>query len=172
MQGDWGFFMKLFFRFLCSGIAVCCIFGGVLSACAHKPEVSALSWLTGCWQSESMAPGSGEQWVLQGDGVLYGVSRFVKNGKIGVGEAMQIRAQKDGKLAFFAQPAGQQPAVFPLLRMTESEAVFENLQHDFPQRIVYRLEDSENLAARIEGLRKGELRTITFPMHRVRCAAQ
>lgn len=131
-----------------------------------------MSWLVGCWQSKGAAPGSGEQWMLQEDGVLYGTSRFVKDGKIVVGESMQIRAQKDGRLAFFAQPASQQPAVFPLLKITQTEAVFENLQHDFPQRIVYRLEDSENLDASIAGMRKGKLRTIAFPMHRIHCAVQ
>lgn len=164
--------MKLPIRFLCAGIAVFSALGGALSACAHTPDVSTLSWLVGCWQSEGAKPGSGEQWVLQEDGALYGVSRFVKDGKTVVGESMQIRVQEDGRLAFFAQPASQQPAVFPLLRMTETEVVFENLQHDFPQRIIYRLADSENLAASIEGLRKGELRTIAFPMYRIPCPAQ
>ncbi len=47
--------------------------------------------------------------------------------------------------------------------------MFENLQHDFPQRIAYSLEGGTTLNARIEGMRNGSLRVIAFPMHRVSC---
>jgi hypothetical protein len=49
------------------------------------------------------------------------------------------------------------------------EVVFENLQHDFPQRIIYRSLSGDRLAARIEGVRGGLLKGIDYPMKRVNC---
>ena len=47
--------------------------------------------------------------------------------------------------------------------------VFENPTHDFPQRVIYRLDDAGVLRARIEGLVAGKPRAEDFPMRRVRC---
>jgi hypothetical protein len=84
---------------------------------------------------------------------------------------MDIRAQADGTLAFHAQPSGRPAETFPALRLTDTEVVFENLQHDFPQRVVYAVEGGDKLNARIEGLRNGSLRVIHYPMRRVSCDA-
>ena len=47
--------------------------------------------------------------------------------------------------------------------------VFENPQHDFPQRIIYRLEKDGSLLARIEGVNQGREKGINFPMKRAKC---
>jgi len=38
----------------------------------------------------------------------------------------------DGKLAYIAHPSGQRTTAFPLLRISDSEVVFGNPEHDFP----------------------------------------
>ena len=136
---------------------------------ANGSDLAKLAWLGGCWKSDAAEPGSVEQWLPLAGGTLIGVSRTVKNGKTVAHEFMQIREHTDGRLAFLAQPSGQQFAAFPVLRISETEVVFENLQHDFPQRIVYAVEGSTKLNARIEGMRNGSLRVIGFPMSRVSC---
>ena len=134
-------------------------------------DLAKLAWLGGCWNSDSGEPGSVEQWLPLAGGSLLGVSRTVRQGKTVAHEFMRIQAQADGTLAFHAQPSGQRPETFPVLRLTDTEVVFENLQHDFPQRIVYALEGGNQLNARIEGMRDGSLRVVRFPMHRVSCDA-
>src|SRR6202012_23245 len=62
------------------------------SACAEAMDISHLSWLSGCWNSEASEPGSGEQWLPLAGGTLLGVSRTVKQGKTVAFEFMQIRA--------------------------------------------------------------------------------
>jgi len=47
--------------------------------------------------------------------------------------------------------------------------VFENLQHDFPQRVGYK-RDGDALLAWIEGPRNGQTRRIEFPYRKVGCA--
>ena len=136
---------------------------------AEANPVERLSWLAGCWRAEGGEPGSGEQWLAPAGGTLMGVSRTVKNGNTVAHEFMQIRTAADGGLVFVAKPSGQAEGSFALMPGVPAEAVFENPQHDFPQRVIYRLEDGGRLRARIEGMRNGQLRGIDFPLQRVPC---
>ena len=63
---------------------------------------------------------------------------------------------------------GQAEASFKLLKRGAREVVFENLAHDFPQRVMYRL-DGDTLIGRIEGTEKGKPGSAEFPMRRVEC---
>lgn len=139
---------------------------------ARAADISQLAWLGGCWKSETAEPGSGEHWLPLAGGTLLGMSRTVKQGKTVEFEFMQIRAVENGQIAFIAMPSGQRATVFPMLRLGETEAVFENPKHDFPQRVIYQLEGGTRLRARIEGVRRGALRVIEFPMNRVSCDSQ
>ena len=100
---------------------------------------------------------------------MLGVSRTVRGGKAVEHEFMSIREISAGQIAFIAHPSGQQEATFPLLRSGTSELVFENLKHDFPQRIIYRLTARDRLMARIEGNRDGAAKGIDYPMTRGKC---
>ena len=64
--------------------------------------------------------------------------------------------------------SAEKPVSFKLIRQSETDAVFENLSHDFPQRIIYRKEAS-GLFARIEGERRGKLQGHDFPLKRTEC---
>jgi hypothetical protein len=142
-----------------------------LNAVAAEPEIGRMAWLAGCWQSESAEPGSGEQWTPLAGGTMLGVSRTVRQGRTVEFEFMQLRQLADGRLAFIAMPSGREPTVFPLLRSDDREAVFENANHDFPQRIVYARDGVSGLRARIEGRVDGALQVVEFPMSRVSCDA-
>lgn len=155
-----------------SFLAVALLLLACAGTSARAADISQLAWLGGCWRSETAEPGSGEQWLPLAGGTLLGVSRTVKQGKTVEFEFMQIRAVESGQLVFIAMPSGQRTTVFPLLRLGEAEVVFENPQHDFPQRVIYRLEDGTRLRARIEGMRSGALRVFEFPMNRVSCDSQ
>jgi hypothetical protein len=144
---------------------------GSAAASAEGADLSKLSWLGGCWQSVGAESGSGEQWTMPAGGAMLGIGRTIKQGKMMTYEFLQIRTLENGVLAYVAQPSGQNTAAFPVLQLTDNEVVFQNLEHDFPQRIIYRLEGTTKLAARIEGAQKGTLRAIDFPMERVSCEA-
>jgi hypothetical protein len=78
-------------------------------------------------------------------------------------------APPPGRKTRLHRPAGQRETVFPLLRISDTEATFENQQHDFPQRVVYARDGESRLRARIEGMRNGALQVSEFPMSRVSC---
>jgi hypothetical protein len=142
------------------------------AARADDAALARLAWLGGCWASLSAEPGSLEHWMPPAGGTMLGMSRTVRQGRSVEHEFMQVRAAAGGTLVFVAHPSGQPGATFPLLQQSDTEVVFQNLQHDFPQRVAYRMDGEARLTARIEGMRNGLLRVIEFPMVRTRCEAQ
>ncbi|OYT92733.1 MAG: hypothetical protein CFE43_06585 [Burkholderiales bacterium PBB3] len=138
---------------------------------AQESPLATLAWLAGCWASETGEVGSGEHWLPLAGGTMLGVGRTVKNGKTVSHEFLQIRVNAEGKPVYIAIPSGQKEASFVAILVADGAVTFENLQHDFPQRILYKALPDNRLAARIEGLRNGALRGIDFPMKRVSCDA-
>jgi hypothetical protein len=131
------------------------------------PEMAKLAWISGCWKSEGDVQ-TEEQWTkLEGQSML-GMSRSIANGKTVSHEFLQIRDRADG-IFYIAQPNGGTAVPFKLVKINENEAVFENPQHDFPQRITYLRSIDGSLVAAIEGEEKGKPKRIEFMMKHVRC---
>ncbi|MBI3349097.1 MAG: hypothetical protein HY020_18045 [Burkholderiales bacterium] len=139
------------------------------SAQAQSEPLTRLAWLAGCWVQPGREAGSVEQWMAPAGGLMLGMSRTLKDGRIVEFEFMQLRAEDGGKLSYVAQLHGRAPTVFPLVKQTEAETVFENPTHDFPQRVLYRLAAPDRLVARIEGTLNGKARALDFPMQRTPC---
>lgn len=157
---------------LLPGVVAASLFFVSAAAGAIESDVGRLAWLAGCWSVEGAEPGSGEQWMPLAGGSLLGMSRTVRQQKTVAFEFMRIAQAPDGQVTFFAQPSGKPAASFPARSLDDTEVVFENLDHDFPQRVIYRFVAPAQLRARIEGLRGGSLKRIEFPMVRVNCDAQ
>lgn len=128
-----------------------------------------VAWLAGCWAQQGREAGSIELWSAPAGGLMLGMARIVKNGRVVEFEFMQMRADAEGKLSYIAQPQGRPPTTFKLLSDGEAEVVFENPAHDFPQRVSYRRTAADRLVARIEGEMNGKARGIDFPMQRTAC---
>jgi len=141
----------------------------VRGAGAAESDLAKLSWLVGCWASDGAEKGSGERWTSVADKGLLGISNTIRQGKTVEHEIMEIGYLPDGKFAFVAHPSAQASATFLLLSISETEVVFENLEHDFPQRVAYAMDGESKLRARIEGTQGGTLRVIEFPMTRTSC---
>jgi hypothetical protein len=108
-----------------------------------------LAWLTG---SRSMQ-GSvliEERWTDPASNMMLGVSRTIRGDKVVEFEFLRIEARADG-LYYVAQPGGRPPTDFKLTRWDGTEAVFENPQHDFPKRILYRRLPDNVVVARVDG---------------------
>ena len=133
-----------------------------------KPEMEILSWISGCWENSANGKTVEERWTkLAGESML-GVSRTVRDRKTVAYEFMRITRQEN-EIHYIAHPSGQSEASFKLVKWSNSEAIFENPGHDFPQRIIYRKLEDGSLHARIEGKSKGMERAADFPMQRVKC---
>lgn len=137
------------------------------AAPAAPTEVDKLAFLTGCW---TLTRPSGaridEQWLAPAAGTMIGMSRTVRDGKLREYEYMRIVPGDDGKPRFIALPSGQAESAFPVKEIGENAVTFEAPEHDFPQRILYKLVDKDTLVARIEGSVNGQARSADFPYRR------
>ena len=96
-----------------------------------------------------------EQWTSVKGGALLGVHRDVKGDRMVSFEFLRIEAVPEG-IVYFASPRSRPPVPFKLVESGARRAVFENKQHDFPQRILYWLDAEGALHARIEGPQGGK----------------
>jgi hypothetical protein len=149
---------------MCLVCAIC-----TYAASAAVPSVSDLDWLAGCWAGDGSEAGSGENWMTPAGGMMLGVGRTVRAGKAVAFEFMRIVESEDGSLRFFAAPAGRDATPFELVELGDRQVVFENPEHDFPQRIIYRLISNTRLLGRIEGTTNGDITAADFPMTRAEC---
>ena len=116
----------------------------------QTPALTDVSWITGSWQT---APGGRRQieehWTAAAGGSMMGVSRTVAGDKTVEFEYLRIEQRADG-IYYVAHPKARCPGTdFKLTRASAMEAVFENPQHDFPKRIIYRKTD-DGLTASID----------------------
>jgi hypothetical protein len=139
-----------------------------LGAPAGATTVAQLDWLAGCWALTDAEAGSGEQWMAPAAGVMLGMARTIRQGRLRQFEFMQLRDTPQG-LVFIALPDGKGETQFPLERADARSLSFHLATHDFPQRVVYASPDADTLDARIEGQFNGQMRVIRFPMKRTAC---
>ena len=129
-------------------------------------ELARLSWMAGCWIQKTPNGEIQEQWMAPGGGIMMGMSRTIADGRTASYETLRIAPMVSGTLAYIASPSGQPQTTFPLKSASTSEVVFENLAHDFPQRIIYRRGGEDTITARIEGLVGGRLQGQEFDFKR------
>jgi Domain of unknown function (DUF6265) len=152
-------------------MAVLLILGSIITlAQTPKPTLNDLSWLAGCWEAKTSGREVTEQWMKPRGGIMLGMARTIAQGKAAEFEFTQIREDKDGAIYYVAKPSAQAEASFKLVILKHNKtAVFENPQHDFPQRIIYSRLSDGSLFARVEATVKGQLRGIDYPYKRAKC---
>lgn len=113
---------------------------------ADTPIV-AFHWLLGHWTRVDLPAGrSGdEQWRAQ-DAALIGVGSSYRDGVLRFREQLRIVVQGDDVFYVADVPGNPAPVKFRLIACDGESAVFENLQHDYPQRIAYRRDGSRLIA--------------------------
>jgi hypothetical protein len=119
-------------------------------------RLADIAFLAGLWTG---GEGSDASWQVlscpAGDRMV-GVQEDLREGRSRFFE-FQLYAQRGDHVVFFASPLGRPPTPFVAVEVQKDRAVFENVHHDFPQRILMWLEEDE-LVGRIEGETGGETR--------------
>lgn len=136
-----------------------------------RTTVEDFAFLRGCWEIDRPERKSRitEQWMEPSGGTLLGMSRTVRDGKTAGFEYMRIEARTDG-IYFISKPSeNKEETAFRLKQFTTGNAVFENPTHDFPQRVIYRSDNTDTLSARIEGTQNGKSSGVDFLYKRVKC---
>ncbi len=141
---------------------------GTPSAAQAPAGIARVAWLQGCWARTSGQRTVEEQWMAPRGKTMMGMSRTVQGDRVVEYEFLILREQGD-QLAYEAHPSGQPTAVFVSRTIDESSVVFENPEHDFPQRVAYRRDGPDALTAWIEGTMKGTPRRVEFAYTRAAC---
>lgn len=124
-------------------------------------KLDHMSWILGKWEMKTPDGTILEQWEQPSDTQWSGVSYMVTpTGDTNFGE--HIRLDYSGDTLYYIptvsnQNAGQEVS-FVEKSFSDSLVVFENIQHDFPQRIIYRRISDNNILAAIEGNQDGKNR--------------
>lgn len=148
--------------------AALCLVASTPAPAPHPEGIARVAWLAGCWESVNPRRVIEEQWTAPRGRNMVGMGRTVRGDSLVDYELTIIREEGD-RLAYEAHPAGQPEATFRSIQIGESNVTFENLEHDFPQRVMYRLSGPDSLIARIEGTENGKTRGIDFPYSRATC---
>jgi hypothetical protein len=116
------------------------------AASPERADISRLAWLSGSWVSEEGERWTEENWTAPRGGMMLGAGSSGRGGVVRDWEHMRIAPDDAGVLSFWGSPKGAPAVAFRLVSAGESNAVFENPRHDFPQRIVYRREGEALIA--------------------------
>lgn len=120
----------------------------LVTGITQAQTLSDLDWMSGYWTSSENGTTMEELWMPASGGMMLGLHRDVfANGRSSF-ENIRIIETKNG-IVYLASPGGQSATPFSLKEATAQRVIFENLEHDFPQRIIYSREGN-TLTARIE----------------------
>ena len=135
----------------------------------QKTEIQRAEWLVGTWKNKTSRGNIYEAWIKVSDHELAGKSYIVKEKDTIIFETIRLVQEQNG--LFYIPTVNNQnnnsPVRFALKTISDTELVFENPQHDFPQIISYVSINKDSLVAEISGTKNGQKGKQTFPMKRV-----
>ncbi|OGO76924.1 MAG: hypothetical protein A2Y23_08810 [Clostridiales bacterium GWB2_37_7] len=130
------------------------------------PELKKTEWLLGAWQKQSAKGILTESWLQLNDSTFIGRSFFVSGGDTLSSESIRLE-QRNNKLYYIPTVADQNEGkaiTFVKTSMTDSAVIFENPEHDFPQKIEYRFQKPDSLIAEISAIINYSQKSIVFRM--------
>ncbi len=142
-------------------LATACLFV-LFFGCQTTPKAN-IGEIAGLWQTEGNMLYY-EHWAPRNDSVLEGRGFSLNGSDTLFSEKLKIETSK-GAMTYFAQVSDQNKGAaipFPLVKQTKNSWIFENPQHDYPNRIIYTLLNDSTLDARIENIRGKKAKTFHF----------
>lgn len=132
-------------------------------------KLKEAAWIIGSWQMATSTGSLYENWREASDTLLVGKSFSVKNADTVLIESINI-VEHGGEIDYIPTVRDQNeglPIKFRLTYIDSNKLVFENMEHDFPQQIIYVAISRDSLIAEISGTINGEHRFRKFPMKRI-----
>ena len=138
------------------------------------PTIADLAWMQGHWQATFGGTQLEEYWSEPLGDCMMGAFRWVNGGKVTLFELLTIVQEEDAlvlRLKHFGRDlAGHEEKdeawTYPLARVQDREAVFENPERDSPRRFIYRRTGEDTLLIRLEAYRGEQVRAEDIPMRR------
>jgi len=140
-----------------------------LASCQKSKEVSKIvvaDWLLGNWENKLEDGDLLENWKKVNDSLYDGESYFIKGKDTLHFEKIQMK-QEGETLYYIATVKGQnndKPITFVRNDTIEKQLVFENPEHDFPQKIAYSQITKDSIVIQISGIQQGKASSERFSM--------
>jgi len=136
------------------------------SAFAQEKDIDQFSWMLGEWRGAQGQAGLYEKWDKIDEFLMLGEGYYIVNGDTVIREILRI--QKIGRFWTYIPIINKgKPVMFTLIESEPGVWIFENKEHDFPQRVVYSQKTDGSLFAWIEGEQKGQFMKDEYAMQKV-----
>jgi hypothetical protein len=131
-------------------------------------NMGSFYYLEGKWIIEKPDKNIFEEWKKENDTLMISKSYYVQNGD--TANAENVMLEKIGDEIFYIPTVehNEGPVKFRLTSLVKNKAVFENLEHDFPTKIVYEKINNDSLHASIEGIVEGKTKVIDYYFKRIK----
>ncbi len=136
----------------------------------ERPSIQQSQCLIGIWENKTARGVIQETWTRSSDHSFSGKSCMIRGADTILLETIQLLQEKDSLfyIPTVTNQNGGLPVRFTAVHSGTDQLVFENPNHDFPQRIVYTRIHADSMVAEISGKRNGQERKQFFPMKRIR----
>ncbi|WP_084374398.1 DUF6265 family protein [Reichenbachiella faecimaris] len=152
------------------GLTMWCL--AMLWNCTAQPtgEITQAKWLIGTWENKTSRGSIYEDWREQSNSEWVGMSFILQEKDTVVFETIRLIQEEKGLfyIPIVKDQNNSLPVRFGLKSISESQVLFENLQHDFPQFISYTQIHADSLVAEISGFKNGKEQKQIFPMSRMK----
>ncbi len=130
----------------------------------QKLDLTDLEWLKGTWIQETRESKTFENWIFISEHTIEGASCVVSNASNDTIFSEELRIIKMGDEIFYIAKVSHNdyPIPFKLITSQSQTLIFENRNHDFPQKITYSLINNDSLTAAIEGSENNQFKRIVF----------
>ncbi|MFV8356006.1 DUF6265 family protein [Flavobacterium sp. XS1P32] len=145
----------------------------MVTSCQKSEKVNKIteaSWLLGNWESKSDEGTLTESWSKVNDSTFQATSYFIKEKDTIHFESITLQ-QKGEVLVYSATIIGQnndKAVAFKQTNETPQQLTFENLKHDYPQKITYAHKTTADLTVKISGKQEGKASSEEFTMKKIK----
>lgn len=140
----------------------------LITPCALYGQANTIenfSWLVGKWQLTENNLEVFEEWKFKGD-ELVGCGFTQTPTRSDTTEYLIIKSISS-KIVYIASPVNQFPTLFNLTALSDTGFVFENTEHDFPQKIIYKYMSNDAIQASVEGYKDNKFLRLNFYFTRI-----
>ncbi len=116
-------------------------------------DLETVAWVLGEWTTSPTRTMISESWSRASDLTFEGesITTSVTDGEVIHYETLRLAVMSDQVFYIAKVPENDLPVPFRLTQCSDGLAVFENPDHDAPQRLVYRRRNAGEMEVRVEG---------------------
>lgn len=118
-------------------------------------DITQYKWLEGRWEGFEGDMKTFEEWGAIKNNAIEGIGGVTADGDTMFSEIIKIEIIDNEFYYVAAVPGNPAPVSFKLIKYENNSSTFQNLENDYPQRVIYTKNADGSLYARIEGRKTG-----------------